>query len=253
MEIAVCVKVTYDVQVIRADASDAPVYENVPLKISEFDRYAIEAGVRLKEGVGGRVRMFSVCPQSAREAIKESLARGCDEAYIVHVDRPTSDPAYASHLLASAVRRYGADIVICGEASVDMYSSLVGAMLASRLDMPFIGYASRFQVQGENLLVRRTIDGVVEEVSARLPVVVSVTDKIEKPRTPTLTQILGASRRPVHILSAEDIGDVQPLTRMGEITLFRKERKRKGVDTSDPGRAAETLISELVREGVISR
>jgi electron transfer flavoprotein alpha/beta subunit len=86
MEIAVCVKLTYDVQELKADSSGAPMFQNVPIKISEFDKYAIEAAVKLKEGMGGCVRMFSVSNPNAKEAIKEALARGCGYTFAFTTD-----------------------------------------------------------------------------------------------------------------------------------------------------------------------
>jgi len=254
MDIAVCVKLTYDVQEIRADGNGAPVFQNVPIKISEFDKYAIEAGVKLKEGSGGVVRMFSVANPNAKEAIKEALARGCDEGYIIAYDYPPQDPAMVSKLLASAIRIHApqSQIIFAGEASSDMSSSVTGAMVAAWLGIPFIGYASKVQVQGDSVMIERDGDNVIEGFVCKPPVVIGTSDRLNKPRTPTLTQILSAGRKPVKILSPDNVDpEAAPLSKMEKVDVFRMERKRVLIDGSDPVSSAEKLISELRREGVL--
>lgn len=254
MEIAVCVKLTYDVQELKADPSGAPVFQNVPIKISEFDKYAIEAAVKLKEGMGGCVRMFSVSNPNAKEAIKEALARGCDAGFIVSYDQPPQDPVMIAQLLASAIMKHApqTQLVLFGEASSDMSSSIVGSMVAAFLDHPFVAYASKLQVQGDNVMVERTSGGSIESLSCKLPVVVGATDRLNKPRTPTLMQILSASKKPVSVLSPNDIApDAKPLTRFERVEVFKMDRKRVMIDASDPGAASDRIVAELKKEGVL--
>jgi len=254
MEIAVCVKMTYDVQELKADSSGRPSFQNVLVKISEFDKYAIEAAVKLREGMGGTVRLFSVSNANAKEAIKEALARGCDSGFIVHYDQPPQDPAMIARLLASAITKHApqTQIVLCGEASVDMSSSVVGSMVAACLDQPFVAYASKLQVQGENVLVERSGGGTVETLSCKLPVVIGATDKLNKPRTPTLMQILGAAKKPVSILTPNDVApEAGALTKFERVEVFKMDRKRVMVDASDAGAAADRVVAELRKEGAL--
>ena len=117
MEIIVCIKQIYDLAQIKVDPSSKnPVTEGVARKLSDFDKNALEEAIRIKEKHGGNV--FAVI-KGAKDAAKEALAMGADEAIFYNAD---TDSLGTAHILAEIIRKMKYDLILCGEASIDKYS-----------------------------------------------------------------------------------------------------------------------------------
>jgi electron transfer flavoprotein beta subunit len=212
MNIVVCVKYVPDAQSDRTftEADNTTDRVGVDGLLSELDEYAIEEALKISQAAEGEssVTVLTVGPEQAADAIRKALRMGADKG--VHVSDEAihgSDAPATSLVLAEAIRKIGAvDLVLTGMASTDGSMSVVPAMLAERLGLPQVTFASELTVEGGTATIRRDGDVASETVQASLPALVSVTDQINEPRYPTVKGIMAAKKKPVETWSLADLG-----------------------------------------------
>ncbi len=258
--VAVCVKYGLDVEQLRADRETGRVItEGVPGRTNELDKNAIEEAVKLKEALGWKAIAITMGPDEAKKALREALAMGVDEAYLV------CDEAFAgldtlgtATVLAKAIEAAGgADLVICGEVSLDSFSGQVGPKLAEALGWPCMTCVRRLEVKDGRVVAERTFEDRYEEVEAPLPLVVTVTREVNTPRIPSLMAIMKAHKKPIKALKAADLGlSAEELAAMKahglkEVVMPLVERKKVQITGESPEEIAERLIKALEEEGVI--
>ena len=208
MNIVVCVKQVPDTAVERTLEPGAGTLdrESPDGLINELDEYAIEEGLKIAEAHGGEVTILSMGPAKASESIRKALSMGADKA--VHVSDEAlagSDALVTSLVLAEALKQTGFDLVILGSESTDARTGVVPAMLAERLGVPQLTLASKVDIDGQSVTVRRVTDDGYEVVTGSLPAVVSVVEKINEPRYPSFKGIMAAKKKPVRVLSLADL------------------------------------------------
>ena len=216
MNIVVCVKYVPDAQAERTfNASDNTTDRvNVDGLLSELDEYAVEEALKIVEAGEGEVTVVTVGPDQAADAIKKALQMGADKG--VHVNDAAihgSDAIATSLVLAEAIRKVGADapvdLVITGMASTDGTMGVVPTMLAERLGLPAVTFASELSVEGGTggtVTIRRDGDASTQTIEATLPALVSVTDQINEPRYPSFKGIMAAKKKPVESWTLADLG-----------------------------------------------
>ena len=257
MNILVCVKYALDVTELRIDqSSKTPIFQGVPRKISDIDKNAVEEAVVLKEKHGGKVVTITFGPKDAKNGLKETLAIGADEAYII--EDPSNgqlDTRATSTVLAAGIKKLGSfDLIICGEATVDGFSSQVGPRLAERLNVPLLSYAKKVTVNGD-VVVERDLEDQYETLKTKFPALISVTREINTPRIPPLMAILKAAKKKSEIWQIEDLGlSTEELSKTEssiKITAIQPlESKRKGVIIKDKpvAEVAEELVNMLIKD-----
>ena len=210
MNIVVCVKYVPDAQADRTfNASDNTTDRvNVDGLLSELDEYAVEEALKLVEAGGGEVTVVTVGPDQASDAIKKALQMGADKGVHVNDDAIHGSDAIATSLvLAEAIKKAGMpDIIVTGMASTDGTMGVVPTMLAERLGVPAVTFASELSVSGSSVSVRRDGDAASLTIEASLPCLVSVTDQINEPRYPSFKGIMAAKKKPVEQWSLADLG-----------------------------------------------
>jgi electron transfer flavoprotein beta subunit len=221
--------------------------------INELDEYAIEEGLRLGEAHGGEVTILSMGPEKATEAIRKALSMGADKA--VHVSDEAlrgSDGLVTSAVLATVLGRTGFDLVILGSESTDARMGTLAAMLAERLGVPQMSFASKVDIDGSSISIHRQADYGYDTVEASLPAIVSVVEKINEPRYPSFKGIMAAKKKPVETLSLADLGFDPAQAGLAasatEVVSFAKRPPRQaGTIVSDEGdggvKAAEFLAA----------
>lgn len=210
MNIVVCVKYVPDAQSDRTFNESDNTTDRVGVDglLSELDEYAVEEALKLVEAGEGEVTVVTVGPDQAADALKKALQMGADKAVHVKDDAIHGSDAVATSLvLAEAVRKIGSpDLVITGMASTDGTMSVVPAMLAERLGLPQVTFASELSVDGSTVTIRRDGDAASETIVATLPALVSVTDQINEPRYPSFKGIMAAKKKPVEEWALADLG-----------------------------------------------
>ena len=254
VQIVVCIKQVYDIGGLKVDPKTRSlVTERVERKISDFDRNALEEGLRIKEKQGGTVIAITLGTSTANDALREALNMGVDDAYLIDVgDMKEPDARVTADLLAAAVKSAGAfDLVICGEASVDMYAAQVGPRVAERLGIPLVSHARSVSVNGNVVTAERDLEEAYETVEASMPFVLTVTKEINEPRIPKITMVIKASKKTAKVLNARELGiplasSVKVLKALAPVT----ERKREIIG-GKTGEVTESLVRQLIKDGVV--
>ena len=213
MNIVVCVKYVPDSTADRQFESDNTVDRvGVDGLLSELDEYAVEQALQLKEkNEGTTVTALCVGPEKAVDAVRKALQMGADQGILVTDEAIAgSDYVATSLVLAKAIEKAGAeakvDLVMCGMASTDASGSVVPAMLAERLDLPQVTFASVVETQGDQVRIKRDSDTATEVIGATMPLVMSVTDQTGEARYPSFKGIMAAKKKPLETWSLSDIG-----------------------------------------------
>jgi electron transfer flavoprotein beta subunit len=253
MNIVVCAKQVVDVGEIKVNpATNKPVLEGIPKKISDIDKNAAEEAIKIKEKLGGKITVITVGPEDARERVKELLAMGADEGMII-VPPQGSDYHVASSLIAAAIRKIGnVDLILCGEASIDLFAGQMGPRIAGALDIPQLTYAFKIMAEAAKVTAERNLGDKMVVTESTLPALITVTKEINIPRLPSLMQILGSARKPINIVKAETMGvsDLSPKVVTEDVrgvTMVRKNIVYK--DDLDQGVAS--LAENLAKDGVL--
>jgi len=257
VEIVVLAKATVDVQAVKIDAdTNEPILKGVPMKVSDFDRNAMEEALKIKAKLGGKVRLITAGPPEAKDQMRQLIAMGAEEAYLVtDPGYSTMDYAAVCRLLAEAVKKLGkTDLVLAGEASIDQYSGQMGPRVAGALGIPSISYARKLTPEKDAIAVEREMGELVEEYRVPYPVLITVNKEMNEPRLPNMMQIIGASKKPITEWKAEALGipaaELAPRVKL--VGLKGMVMKRKNIlFTDEPPAAAQKLVEALRREGVL--
>jgi electron transfer flavoprotein beta subunit len=256
----VLLKDIVDLSELKMDPSTRrPLTERVKRRISDVDKRALEAAIRLKEQNGGEVATLSMGGGKTRTALLEALAMGADSAYIVNDAALAGvDSLATSKVLKAALEKVGAyDLVLCGEMTLDGLSAQVGPRLAELLGLPQVTYARHLELVDGRLRAVRDLEDVDEVVEVGLPVVVSVVREINEPRIPSLMNIMRAKRKPTEEwdaaalgLSAEEVRAVSSVEVL-DVVAPLVERKRVVVEAETVEEAAGRLAEAILAEGVL--
>jgi electron transfer flavoprotein beta subunit len=261
MKIIVCVKQVPDKNsrfTVRSDGKDIEE-KGLTLVLNEYDAYAIETALRLKEKHGGEVVVVSVGGEKIREVIVRSLAFGADRA--IQLNDPAfegSDPAGTARILAAAVRQESFDLVLTGVMSDDMGHAQTGTMLAELLGLPHatIVIELRADEAGRKVRVKRELEGgTLEERELPLPALLTIQAGITEVRYPTLPNIMKARKKEIKQLGAAALGlDPKRIGAAGRLVeqrrLYHEERKEgKHVEIlqGSPAEAAKALVERLTK------
>jgi len=255
MNIVVCVKQVPDTAMERTLKPGDGTLDRQSLDglINEIDEYAIEEGLKIAEAQGGEVTILSMGPEKASESIRKALSMGADKAvHLVDDALAGTDALGTSLALAQVLKQTGFDLVILGSESTDARTGVLSAMLAERLGVPQLTLASKVDIAGSEVTIRRVTDDGYSVVSAALPAVVSVVEKINEPRYPTFKGIMAAKKKPVQVLSlagisvpADQVGLGGAATSVADWTA--RPPRAAGVsvkDEGDGGAKAAGFLSE---------
>ncbi len=208
MKIAVCVKQVPDATVHKKiDPQTKRLDRSGEGALNATDLNAVEEAIRVKEAQGGEVVLVSLGPARAADALRKALAMGADRAVLVSDDAAAgSDLVATSRVLAKALEREEADLVLFGQASSDGDGAVLWAAVADRLRRPLISQVAELTVAADGVTGKRQTEHGYDTISAPLPAVVAVSDAINEPRYPSLKGIMGAKSKPQETLSAGDLG-----------------------------------------------
>ncbi len=215
MDIVVCIKQVPDTTEVRINPeTNTLIREGVPSIINPFDENAIEEALRLRDKHGGKVTVITMGPPQAAEALRQAIAMGADEVFLI------SDKAFAgsdtwatSYTLASAIKKIaGYDVVLCGKQAIDGDTAQVGPGIAEWLDIPQVTFAVKIELDGGKAKIERLLEEANEIVEAPLPCVITVVKQINEPRLPSLKGMMKAKKTEIKVLSAQEIEADQTIT-----------------------------------------
>ena len=254
MNIIVCIKQVPETTEVRINPeTNTLIREGVPSIINPFDMHAIEAGLQIREKIGGKVTVITMGPPQAETALRDALSMGADDAVLL-TDRAFagSDTWATSYTLSKAVKKIGADIIICGKQAIDGDTAQVGPEMAEFLDIPHISYIRNIEeIRADYIRVQRLMESGYDIVESTIPVLLTVVKEINEPRLPSLKGKIAAKKAVIKKWTSSDIGaDADKIGLKGSPTqvknIFAPEARtdRKMLEGS-PEEQIEELIQEL--------
>jgi electron transfer flavoprotein beta subunit len=249
MKIIVAVKrvVDYNVKVrVKTDGSGVDI-ANAKMSMNPFDEIAVEEAVRLKEsGIAVEVIAVSIGVAQCQETLRTALAMGADRAILVRTDAEMQPLAVAKSIKILCEREKPS-IVFLGKQAIDDDANQTGQMLAALMGWPQAAFASRVAVEGDMATVAREIDGGIETVEITLPAVITADLRLNQPRYATLPNIMKAKKKPLDIVTPEELGvDIRP--RLKILKYAEPPRRATGVKVADVG----DLVARLKEAGVVA-
>lgn len=258
--ILVCLKQAVDVSQLKVDPETRRlVTAGAPKKMSDFDKNALEEAIRIKEKLGGEVVTLTVSPEDAKPVLREALAIGADRAYVVNDPSvQDADTLGTAYILAEMIKKIvDFDLILCGEASLDSFSGLVGPRLAELLNLPQITSVRKVAVEGDTVVAERSLEDASETVKAKTPALISVTREINQPRIPSLMMIMKASKKEIVTWTLKDLNvsaeKIAAKTEVIDALAPKMERKKIKITGESVQEIAEKLAKALIQEGVVGR
>jgi electron transfer flavoprotein beta subunit len=263
VHIVVCTKQTPDTAA-KVDVKDGHVgWGDAALVVNPWDEYAVEEGIRLKEKHNGKVTAICMGPDSAKEALKTTLAMGCDEAILISdAALKGSDVAATAATLAAAIKKLGdVDIVVCGNRAIDGDTGLTAAALAAKLGWTSLTYLSKIDsldASAKTISVERSLEEGKQQCTSTLPAVVSVVKDINEPRYPSFMGIRKASKATIPTwvlgdlgLEAGAVGAAGSSVTWPEIYPLPPRQGSVEIIDGTPEEVAAKLADKLIAEKVI--
>jgi electron transfer flavoprotein beta subunit len=259
MKIAVCVKQVpegggqkrIDPQTLRLDRSGEA-------GLNPFDANAIEEALRVREASGdGEIVLVSMGPERAIEALRKGLAMGADRAVLVSDEAAAgSDLVATSAVLAKALERERADLILFGQQAGDSDGAVLCAAVAERLRLPLVSQVSALEVEGGTAKAKRQTEFGYDRMAAPLPAVIAVSDAINEPRYPSLKGIMGAKSKPQETVTISDLGLApdavgEPGSRTDVRALSSPPPRGETLKIEDDGSAAAKLVEILAERKLV--
>jgi electron transfer flavoprotein beta subunit len=256
MKIAVCVKHVPEGS-SRIDPGSKRLDRSGEGALNHFDANALEEALRLKADSETEVVAVSLGPAKAADSLRKALAMGADRALLVSDDAAAgSDLVATSKLLAKALERESADLILFGQQASDSDGAVLWAAVAERLRRPVVSQAAELSLHDGTLMVKRQTEFGYDVIEAALPAVVAVSDAINEPRYPSLKGIMGAKKKPFDTLSLDDLGvDTAEAGEAGSKTevlaLSDPPSRGDALKIEDDGGAAQAIVDFLAEKRLL--
>lgn len=259
MKIAVCVKQVPDTWAEKKlrSADSRLDRESADGVLNELDEYAVEQALQIVEASGGEVVIVTMGPERAGETLRKAISMGADSGiHIVDDNLGGSDAIATSAVLAKALAGRDFDLILFGSESTDARMSVIPAMVAERLDLPQVTFAQKVEIDGSTVTIERVTEYGFDLLSAQLPAVVSVVEKINEPRYPSFKGIMAAKKKPVDVLTVADLGldtaEVGAAAAWSEVKDFAaRPPKAAGVVVTDEGDGGVKIADFLTAQKII--
>jgi electron transfer flavoprotein beta subunit len=256
MKIAVCVKHVPEGH-SRLDPSSKRLDRSGEGALNHFDANAVEEALRLKGDSDTEVVVVSLGPAKAADSLRKALAMGADRAVLVSDDAAAgSDLVATSKVLAKALERENADLVLFGQQASDADGAVLWAAVAERLHRPVVSQVAELKLQDGSLRLKRQTEFGYDVIEAPLPAVIAVSDAINEPRYPSLKGIMGAKKKPFDTLSLDDIGvdpgDAGEAGSKTEVLALGEPPSRGDArKIEDDGSAAQQIVDFLAEKRLV--
>ena len=259
MKIAVCAKhVPEATAQRRLDPQTKRLDRSGEGTLNQFDVHAVEEALKLRDASGeGEVVIVSLGPERALEAMRKALAMGADRVVLVSDEGAAgSDLVATSRVLAAALEREGADLVLFGQQANDSDGAVLWAAVADRLQRPLISQVAELTHEDGKVRGKRQTEFGYDVIEAPLPAVIAVSDAINEPRYPSLKGIMGAKKKPQETLSLADL-DVaadsvgEQGSRTTVLALGDPPSRGDSVRIDDDGSAPDQIVDFLAEKRLL--
>ncbi|OFV67201.1 electron transfer flavoprotein subunit beta [Methanosarcinales archaeon] len=260
MEIVVCVKRVPDTSEADVVITGKDIKkDDLAFEINEWDNYAVEEAVQIKEKLGGNITVISIGDEGAKEVIRRGLAMGGDTG--IRIDHPAlagSDSMAIAKTLAAAIKDIDYDLVLTGAQAGDLGAGIVPVALAEMLGVPHATLAVGLDIEDGKAKVKRELEGgLMEVLEMDLPAVVGVQTGINEPRYVSIMGIRKASKKEIKLLDISDLGLLpKDVGEEGSLTVIEElsvppVTKVAEILEGDPAEAASKLAEIMKEKGVL--
>ena len=233
----------YNVKVRPNQANTDVDLSNVKMAMNPFCEIAVEEAIRLKEsGKADEIVVVTIGDDKHQEQLRTALALGADRALLVKTDT-TLQPLDVAKTLTKVFEKEAADLVIMGKVGIDGDHNQTGQMFAALTNLPQATFASKVEIDGNNVQVTREIDGGLETLTAEMPAVITTDLRLNEPRYASLPNIMKAKRKPLEELSLGELGlDVE--TKVNTIKVESPPERQEGVKVETVDQLVDKLKNE---------
>jgi len=245
MKVLVAVKrvIDYNVKIrVKADKTGVET-ANVKMSMNPFDEIGVEEAIRMKEaGKATEVIAFSAGPAQCQETIRTALAMGADRGVLVQTDAELQ-PLAVAKLMKAVVDKEGIQLVIVGKQAIDDDSNQTGQMLAALLGWSQGTFANKLQISDGKIEVKREVDGGLENISLKLPAVITTDLRLNEPRYASLPNIMKAKKKPIDAQTPDALGvDIAP--RLKTLKVEEPPKRKAGVKVKTVAELVDKLRNE---------
>jgi electron transfer flavoprotein beta subunit len=245
MKIIVPVKrvVDYNVKIrVKRDGSGVEL-ANVKMSMNPFDEIAIEEALRLREaGKADEVIAVSIGPQQSQETIRTALAMGADRGILVKHDELV-EPLAVAKILKGIVDEEQPGLVILGKQAIDDDANQTGQMLSALLGWAQATFASKLEIDGDSANVTREVDGGLQTIKVKMPLIMTTDLRLNEPRYASLPNIMKAKKKPMDEKTPADYG-VDATPRLTVVTTEEPPQRKAGVIVGDVAELVDKLKNE---------
>ena len=260
MNMIVCIKQVIDPEAppasFKIDSSSNKVVppQGVSPVIDPYAEYAVEAALKIKDTIGGKITALSLGVNQLRDIVKKPLAMGADELVLLEDEAfDEGDSWSTAYALAMAIKKIGEyDIVFCGREASDWNAGQVGSGIAEILELPSVTLVKKIDIADGKAKIERATDEGYEVMEVSLPALLTISHEIGEPRYPTIKGIMAAKKKEPTIWKPADIGvESSQIGAAGRHTkllkLFQpiREGKCEIVEGENPEEAAVNLAVKL--------
>ena len=237
--------VDFNVKVrVKSDGSGVET-ANVKMSMNPFDEIAVEEAVRLKEGgIATEIIAVSCGATACQETLRTALAIGADRAILVESEAELQ-PLAVAKLLKALCAKEQPSLVILGKQAIDDDSNQTGQMLAALLGWSQGTFASKVEINGEQVAVTREVDGGLETVSLKMPAIVTTDLRLNEPRYATLPNIMKAKSKPLAQKAPADYG-IDTTPRLTTLKVSEPPTRKAGIKV----KTVDELVAKLKELGV---
>ena len=233
----------YNVKVRPNQANTDVDLSNVKMAMNPFCEIAVEEAIRLKEsGKADEIVVVTIGDDKHQEQLRTALALGADRALLVKTDT-ILQPLDVAKILTKVFEKEAADLVIMGKVGIDGDHNQTGQMFAALTNLPQATFASKVEIDGNNVQVTREIDGGLETLTAEMPAVITTDLRLNEPRYASLPNIMKAKRKPLEELSLEELG-VNIETKVNTIKVESPPERQEGVKVETVDQLVDKLRNE---------
>ena len=245
MKILVTVKrvIDYNVQIrVKSDQSGVET-DNVKMSMNPPDENAVEEALRIKEaGKADEIIILSIGEEKSQETIRTALAMGADRGIYVKASNDT-EPLGVAKIIEKIVDKEKPQLILMGKQAIDDDSNQTGQMASAKLNWTQATFASKIEIDGDNIKVTREIDEGLETIKMPLPIVATCDLRLNEPRYASLPNIMKAKKKPIESLSAEELGiDITP--RLKQLKVIEPPKRSKGIMVTDVAELVQKLKNE---------
>ncbi|QIX00615.1 hypothetical protein AMS68_006132 [Peltaster fructicola] len=232
----------------RVNKAQTGVETNVKHSMNPFDELSIEEAVRLRERKQPveDILAFSAGPAKAQDILRTAMAMGADRGIHVVEEKVELEPLTVAKLLKKVVEDEKRNLVILGKQSIDDDANQTGQMLAGLLNWPQATQASKVEIDGETCTVTREVDGGVETLKAKLPMIITTDLRLNEPRYASLPNIMKAKKKPLEKKTLADYG-LDTNQRLKTVKVTEPPARQGGGKVED----VDGMISKLKELGAL--